>query len=158
MKPTVAETPIVLYHDRNDNLAKAAVVADFQPQFHGFSAGLRIHDQQFRLIDDGLVFWDYLVIGGLSGDIVGVCLIDFQLNPVLVRSPLVATSTNVKHPHDYGYDILLTTIDSEFDYDVAQAFGHALYTDGTDCLVMLDNWHDRGYCFPLHRDVVFDNG
>lgn len=158
MKPTVADTPIVLFYDASDKLAKAGVVADFRAQFDGFAAGLRIGHCEFSRINDDLIFWDYLVVGGMDGQIVGVCLNDFQLNPMLVASRLMAHSANVTHATEYGYDVLLSTLGAEADYDSAQAFGHALYTDGTDCVLMLDNWHDRAYCFPLEREVVFDTG
>jgi len=99
----------------------------------------------------GLIFWDYLTLP--SSDIVGVVLVDFDVDTFLEQSRLLTASSNVVRD-EYGYYVRLAATDDELDVDCSQAFGCSLFEHDNECMLLLPDWHRRGYVFSLDVGLI----
>ncbi len=105
----------------------------------------------FTRTGDGLVFWDYLVDS--ENQIVGVELVNFDVNRRLAQSDLLTAAQNVIR-NEYGFRVVLGSAKSEPENDGAQAFGSSLFCNRQDCLLLLPDWHGRDYGFSLTEGLV----
>lgn len=150
MPTSQLEQPLVLFHDSESCTARAAALP---PDVSEDSEELLFNGVRFARDGGGIAFWDYLVLG--NGDIVGVVLINFEVDEVLATSPLLTASYNiVYHEYGYGYHVQLAATNAEPEIDGAQAFGCSLYRKNNDCLLLLPDWHQRGYGFSLVEGLI----
>jgi len=144
----VVDQPLVLYYDRDSCTTRAAAlpttVCEDVDSFNFLGS-------RFVRAGDGLVFWDYLVLP--VGDIVGVVLIDFEIDPSLKRSQLLTASSNIT-VDGYGYYVRLAGDEADCDADGSQAFGSTLFESDAECVLILPDWHRRGYSFQLDSGLI----
>ena len=146
--PDVVDQPLVLYHDAEMCILRAAQLpASIRDNADTFS----FRGSRFVRTGCGIAFWDYLI--RRDGDIVGVVLNDFDVAPSLESSRLLTASSNVTRD-DYGYYVKLVTTDADPDIDSSQAFGSSLFECDGECVLVLPDWHRRGYAFHLDAERI----
>ncbi len=139
--------PLVLYYATTGTIRAAALPPDVSENSDSFL----FEGVHFARTGDGLVFWDYLTLPG--GEITGVVLNDFEVQTSLERSRLLTASSNVTR-NDYGYYVRLVSSDVEPEVDGSQAFGCSLFEHNAECLLLLTDWHQRGYVFSLDYGLI----
>ena len=142
------DQPLVLYHDLDCRIARAAALP---PTVDEDAESFNFRGSRFVRTGGGLVFWDYLVLS--NDDIVGVVLVDFDVDPSLERSHLLTDSSNITRD-DYGYHVRLAPVEGATDMDGAQAFGSSLFEGDGECVLMLPDWHRRGYAFDMQTELI----
>lgn len=144
---------LLLYHDPASRTARAATISGDLKCGDGYAGELLFQGRRYTRVGDGLMFWDYVVVS--NGDVVGVVLVDYDVEESLARSRLLAESTNVSRDR-YGFHIILADTVETGENDGAQEFGgSSLYmrdNDYNDCLLLLRSWSRRRYEFG------FDDG
>jgi hypothetical protein len=140
------DQPLMLYHDFDSCTARAATLP---ATVHEDADSFSFHGSRFVRTGCGIVFWDYLVLP--NNDIVGVVFNDFDIDTSLDRSRLLTASSNITRD-DYGYQVLLA--EAEADIDASQAFGSSLFECNGECVLMLPDWHRRGYAFQLDSELI----
>lgn len=140
--------PLLLYHDPNSGAVRATT---YPPTVHIDADAFTFRGARFDRTREALPFWDYLVRE--NGDIVGVVLNDFDIDPTLASSSLLTASSNLRRD-DYGYSIYLRTPNEDDEVDSSQAFGGYLFEHNHECVLFLSDWHRRGYAFSLDTGLI----
>jgi hypothetical protein len=140
--------PLVLYFDETTSTTRAASVPD---GIDDTAESFIFRDDQVVRTGCGIFFWDYLVRP--NSDIVGLVLIDFDVEESFRCSRLLSAANNVK-PGPMWWTVLLAEPVGDAEHDAAQAFSGTLYQHGNECFLYLPDWHHRGYAFPLDTGLI----